>query len=80
MEKRIAESDNTNFARKFSAWNPPHHAGGTYPQNCMIENPRSQISDLHFDKFLDTSGFQCWKTNFQTEVCSCSGCVTLAML
>ena len=44
------------------------------------KNRRNQISDLHFDKFLDTSDFQCWKTNFKTEVCSCSGCPTIAML
>ena len=36
-----------------------------FPQICMVE--------LHFDKFLDPSAFQCWKMNFKTEVCSCSG-------
>ena len=38
-----------------------------------MENPRNQISDLHFDKFPYSSDFQCWKTNFMTEVCSNSG-------
>ena len=46
----------------------------------MMEIPRSQISELHFDKFPDTSDFQCWKTNLETDVCSCSGCPTVAML
>ena len=46
----------------------------------MMENPRNPISDLHVAKFPDTSDFQCWKTNFETEVCSCSGCLTVAML
>ena len=68
------------FDRKFSTWNLPSHVGGTYPQNCMVENPRNQISDLHFDKSPGTSDFQCWKTNFKTEACSCSGCPAIAML
>ena len=42
--------------------------------------PRNQISELHFYKFPGTAGFQCWKADFKTEVCSCSGCPTLAML
>ena len=33
-----------------------------------------------FGKFLDIAGVQCWKTNFKTEKCSCSGCPTHAML
>ena len=46
----------------------------------MMENPRNQILDLHFDKFLDTSDFQCWQLKFKTEVCSCSGGRTISML
>ena len=68
------------FARKFSSRNPLYHAGGTYLQNCMMEIPRNQISELHFDEFPDTSGFQCWQTNCKTEVRSCSGCSAVAML
>ena len=68
------------LAGKFSTWNPPSHAERTYHQNCMVELPRNQFSKLHVDKFPDTSGFQCWKTNFRTEVCSCSGHPTHAML
>ena len=55
-------------------------AGGTYSQNCMVESPRNQISQLHFGKFPDSSDFQCWKVNFKTEVCSISGYPTIAML
>ena len=61
------------FAKKFSTWNPLYRTGEAYPQNCLMENPRNQISDLHFDKFPYSSDFQCWKTNFMTEVCSNSG-------
>ena len=46
----------------------------------MVELPRNQVSELHFDKFRDPSTFQCWNTNFKTEVCSCSGYLTEAML
>ena len=46
----------------------------------MIELPRNQILELHVYKFRDTSGFQCWKTKFETDVCSCSGYPTHAML
>ena len=61
------------FARKFSTWNPPSQAEGAYQQSCMVELPRNQVSELHFDKFLDPPTFQCWETNFKTEVCSSSG-------
>ena len=37
-------------------------------RNCISENS------------LTLRAFQCWKTNFKTEICSCSGCLTLAML
>ena len=35
---------------------------------------------MHFDKFLNPSTLQCWKTSFKTEVCSCSNSPTEAML
>ena len=38
----------------------------------MVELPRDQVSEMHFDKFPDLHTFQCWKTIFETEVCSCS--------
>ena len=46
----------------------------------MMENPRNQISELHFDKTPDSTDFLCSKINEKTEVCSCSGCPTVAML
>ena len=58
------------FARKFSTWNLPSHAEGAYPQNCMDEQPRNQVPEMHFDKFPDPFTIQCWKTSFKTEVCS----------
>ena len=68
------------FARQVSTWNLLYHAEGAYPQTCLIELPRNQIPELHVDKFHDASCFQCWKTNFKTEVCSWSVCLTVAML
>ena len=59
------------YARKFSTWNPSSHAEVAHPQNCMVEQPRNQVSEMHFDKFLNPSTFQCWKTSFDTEVCAC---------
>ena len=53
---------------------------GGYPQSCMVEHPRNQVSETHFDKFLNLSTLQCWKTNFWTEVCFCSNIPTDAML
>ena len=38
-------------ARQFSTWNPPSHAEWAYPQNCMVEQPRNQVSEMHFDNF-----------------------------
>ena len=51
-----------------------------HPQNCMVEQPRKQVSEIHFDKFPDPSTFQFGKTSFKTEVCSCSNFPTDAML
>ena len=39
----------------------------------MVDHQKSQISDLHFDKFLTPSTFSCCKVRFKTEVCACSG-------
>ena len=68
------------FVRKLSAWNLPSHTQGAYSQNCMVDQPRNQVSEMHFDKFPDPSTFQCWKTSFKTEVCSFSGFPTGADL
>ena len=40
----------------------------------------SQASEMHFDKFPDSSTFQSWNTSSKTEVSSCSGFTTEAML
>ena len=45
-----------------------------------LSDGKSEESDLGPALFPDTSNFQCWKTNFKTEVCSCSGCPTIALL
>ena len=42
--------------------------------------PRNQISEKDFDKLPDTLGSQFRKTNLKTEVCSCSGSLSVAML
>ena len=47
------------FVRNFSIHNPPSHAQGPYPQNCVVEQPGNQVPDMHFDKFPDLSTFQC---------------------
>ena len=41
-------------------------------KNCMVEHPRNQVLEMHVDKNLLLT-FQCWKTSFKIEVCSCSG-------
>ena len=46
----------------------------------MLENPWNQILEVHFGEFPETSDFQCLKTICKTEACSCSGCLTLAIL
>ena len=39
------------FAGNVSTWNPPSLSEGAYPQNSMVEQPRNQVSEMHFDKF-----------------------------
>ena len=46
----------------------------------MVELPKNQVSEMHFDKFPNPSTFQCWKTSFKTEVCSCSNLPMEAVL
>ena len=38
-------------ARKFSTWNPSSRVEEAYPQNCMVDQSRHQVSEMHFDKF-----------------------------
>ena len=49
-------------------------------QNSMADQQRLQISDLHIDKFLTPSTFSCWKMRFKTQVSSCVGFPSEAML
>ena len=44
------------------------------------DQQRLQISDLHFDKFLNPTTFACSKIRFKTEVCTCSQFPTEAVL
>ena len=62
------------FIRNYETWNPLYHTGGTYSQNCMMDVPRYSFSELHFGKFPDSGGFQCWRVNFKTELCVCEHC------
>ena len=36
----------------------------------MMDYPRFPISEMHLGKFQDPIGFQSWKVNFKTKVCS----------
>ena len=44
------------------------------------DQQRLQISDLHFDKFLNLATFARWKRRFKIEVCTCSQFPTDAVL
>ena len=50
------------------------------PLNSMAVQQRLQLSELHFDKFPTPSTFSCWKIRFKTQVSSCSGFPSEAML
>ena len=50
------------------------------PQNSMADQQRLQISELHFDTFSKPSTFSCWKIRLETQVSSCSGFPSEAML
>ena len=47
-------------------------SGGDSSKNYGADQQRSQIPDLHFDKFPTPATFACWKIRFKTEVCTCS--------
>ena len=53
---------------------------GRCSKDYRADQPRPQISDLHFDKFPTQTTFACWKIRFKTEVCTCSQSPTEAML
>ena len=54
-------------------------SGGDSSKNYGADQPRLQISDLHFDQFTTSATFACWKIGFKTEVCTCSQFLTEAM-
>ena len=62
-----------------SARNSFDHDEGRFFQELWADQQRLQISDLHFDKFLNPATFACWKIRFKTEVCTCSQFPTEAM-
>ena len=45
---------------------PPPEEG--YPRNFIVEQPKHNVSELHFEKFPTPSTFLYWKTNFKTGV------------
>ena len=45
---------------------------GDSSKNYGADQQRLQISDLHFDKFLTSATFACWKIRFKIEVRTCS--------
>ena len=42
------------FATKFTTWKHPSHAEGAYPQNCIVEQTRNEVSEMHFDKIPES--------------------------
>ena len=55
-------------------------AGVVHPQNYMTDQSRLQISELQFGKFSTPSTFACWTISFKTQVSSCSGSLSEALL
>ena len=51
-----------------------------FSKNYRADQQRLQISDLHFDKFLNPATFACWKISFKFEECICSQFSTEATL
>ena len=39
----------------------PSHAEGTCPQNCIVEQPKNQVSEMHFNTFPDPPHFSVGK-------------------
>ena len=86
--KLVARSEDRNqetiptprFARRPSTMNSFFPAEGGYPQNYMADQTKLQISELHFDTYPTPSTFSCLKIRFKTQVSSCSGFPSEAML
>ena len=58
------------FARTFSTGNPPSHAEGAFPQNCMVEQPRNQVSEKLFAEFITLRHFKVGKRASRPTCCS----------
>ena len=50
------------------------------PQTYMVGQQRLQISELHFDKFLDPQSFLVWNIRFKDSATTCSDFPSEAML
>ena len=55
-----------------SARNSVVPSEGGFSKNYGADQQRLQISDAHFDNFLTSATFACWKIRVKTEVCTCS--------
>ena len=53
-----------------SARNSFDPSEGRFIKDYRADQQRLQISDSHFDKFLNPATFACWKIRFKTEVCT----------
>ena len=51
-----------------------------FSKDYRADQQRLQVSDLHFDNFVNPATFACWKIRFKTEVCICSQFPTEALL
>ena len=50
------------------------------PQSSMVGQERQQISELQFGKFPNPHSFLVWKIRFKSQVTTCSGFPSEAML
>ena len=86
--KFVAKSEESNretiptprFLRRSPTMGSFFPAEGIHPQNYMADQSRLQISELQFGKFSTPSTFACWKISFKTQVSSCSGSLSEALL
>ena len=68
------------FVRRSPTMGSFFPAEGVHPQNYMTDQSRLQISELQFGKFSTPSTFACWKISFKTQVSSCFGSLSEALL
>ena len=58
------------FYRSLPIVELPSRAGEIYPQNFMVEQQKTSVWELQFERFPKPSKFLCCKTSFKTEACS----------